>query len=88
MTKIFYYPARVAAHEPKRAAHARADTDRQTPTVGLAKDLQKKRSNGRYLKTKRDIVMGPKAKMVALNVLLAKIGLPEQKTEKTIPLHL
>ena len=48
--------------------HARAVNDRQTDTVGLGKDFQKKngllRSNGCNSKTKGDIVMGPTEKMV------------------------
>ena len=51
----------------ERTAHASAVNDRQGPTVGPGKDDQKK--NGlpcsNLSKTKRDNVMGPKAKMVA-----------------------
>ena len=44
--------------------------DRQTPTVGPGKDLKKngrRRFNGPNSRTKRDIVMGPKAKMVPMH---------------------
>jgi len=60
--------------------------------VGLGKDFQKKkrtsRSNGFNSKTKRDIVMGPKGKMVVThrretNALLTKIGYQGKKVRKT-----
>ena len=70
------------------ARSARAVNDRQSPTVGPGKDFSEKNGrrclNGRNSETKRDIVMGPKGKMVVMhrvtNALLTKIVLPLQKS--------
>ena len=77
-----------------RAEHARAVNYRQGPTVGPSKDFQGKnrlpRLNGRYSKSKRDIVMGPTAKVVsthrATNAPLTKIWLPKQKMRRLGPI--
>ena len=58
------YPARVSSTRAQRAVK-----DRQSPTVGPGKEFQKtknsrQRFNGHNSETKRDIVMGPTAKMV------------------------
>ena len=74
-------------HHPAQPtpAYARVVNDRQSHRVGPGKDFQKKRGlprfNGRSSETNRDIVMGPKAKMVVThrptNAPLVKIGLPK-----------
>ena len=62
-------------------AHARAVNDR-VPRWGFSEKNGLLRSNSRYSKTKRDIVMGPTAKMVTKHkALLAKIWVNLGKCE-------